>query len=66
MGKVTLAKQRAIGAIGPARVARLEAAGLRIVDAAEDDKAIQRRKELERELARLKREAAPALVGEIK
>ena len=65
MGKTTLARQKAIGAIGPARVAKLEEAGLLIVDAAEHDKAVQRRAELEAENKQLRREAAQALVGEI-
>lgn len=64
MGHKNLARNRAKGIIGFGRVEKLEAAGLRIVDAAEDDKAIQRRAELEREIEQLKRERALALVGE--
>lgn len=66
MGHKTLARQRAIGAVGPARVSKLESAGLLVVDREEHDKAVQRRAELEQEVQRLKREAALALVGEIK
>lgn len=65
MGKTTLARQKAIGAIGPARVAKLEAVGLQIVDAAEQAKLVQRRAELEREVEQLRREQALVLVGEI-
>lgn len=64
MGKTTLARQRAIGAIGPARVAKLEAAGLLIVDTAGQAKLLERRAELEREVEQLRREQALVLVGE--
>lgn len=66
MGKTTLARQKAIGAIGAGRVQRLEAAGLQVVDAAEQAKLLQRRAELERENDQLRREQELALVGEIK
>lgn len=38
MGKATLARQRAIGAIGAARVARLEEVDLLVVDRADYDR----------------------------
>lgn len=49
MGKATLAKQRAIGQIGAARVDRLYVAGLVVIDAAELERLRARVAELERE-----------------
>jgi hypothetical protein len=48
MGKATLARQRAIGAIGPARVQRLDDAGLVVLDQAEYERLRARMAELER------------------
>lgn len=49
MGKATLARQRAIGAIGYARVGKLDDAGLVVIDAAEYER-------LKAELAEAKRQ----------
>lgn len=49
MGKATLARQRAIGAIGFARVGKLDDAGLVVIDAAEYER-------LKAELAEAKRQ----------
>jgi hypothetical protein len=55
MGKTTLARQKAIGTIGAARVAKLEEAGLVIVDFEELCRLKLRRDELEQEVQRLRR-----------
>lgn len=59
MGKTTLARQRAIGVIGPARVAKLEAAGLVVVDFEELCKLKLRRDELETEVKHLRTAQVP-------
>ena len=64
MGHKTLARQKAIGTIGAGRVQKLEDAGLLVVDRAEHEQLVARRRELERENAQLKREQAQALIGE--
>lgn len=58
MGKATLARQRAIGTIGAARVQKLEDAGLLVVDKAEYEQLVARRKELEQEVQRLRQALA--------
>lgn len=48
MGKATLARQRAIGTIGLARVQKLDDAGLVVLDAVELERLRERVAELER------------------
>jgi hypothetical protein len=55
MGKATLARQKAIGTIGGPRVTNLEEKGLLVVDKAEYEQLVARRKDLEQEVARLRR-----------
>jgi hypothetical protein len=55
MGKATLARQKAIGQIGLARVAKLEDAGLIVVDFEELARLKLRRDELEQEVRQLRR-----------
>lgn len=58
----TLARNRAIGAIGPGAVKKLEDAGLLVVDRDEWEKVIRHRNELEAEVRRLRNEVEAAQV----